>query len=521
MSSQLSNSVASSPAIDLPHEPEGSFIPEQSIGARLRIFFSKAINRYLHLIHRWFGIGIGLFVLLWFLSGVVMMYVAYPELTETERYQALTTINKDLIKLTAEEAWHKTNASGVPEQIRLSNDINRPAYYFLQKKKWYPVWADTGEFRKSISEAEAIASAQSFIKNTNPVKEITLIKLDQWSLSSGLNSHRPLYRINTDDKANSMLYVSSRTGEVVRDTTAWERGWNWVGSVIHWIYFTPLRIYQEPWRQTVMWSSGAAFLLAITGLWLGIQRMRLKKRYSGNRITPYRGWKKWHHLSGLIGAVFAITWIFSGWLSVNPFNFFASNGLTDQEQKVYSGSEFYPSLLKANAAKALGSSFGIVEIKWRQIGESSFLVMHSSSDSKIIDTNKIQTPLNQLPEAFLIERVSAMKPDVPVKATTTLTEGDLYYYSHHRARPLPVIRVDFADDVETSVYVNLATGKIEASEINSSRVYRWLYNGLHSLDFSPLLVRRPLWDIVVIVLLIVGSALSVTGMYLAIKRIKR
>jgi hypothetical protein len=44
---------------------------------------------------------------------------------------------------------------------------------------------------------------------------------------------------------------------------------------------------------------------------------------------------------------------------------------------------------------------------------------------------------------------------------------------------------------------------------------RWLYHGLHSLDFPWLYDHRPLWDIVVIALMIGGTALSVTSLVLA------
>ena len=37
-----------------------------------------------------------------------------------------------------------------------------------------------------------------------------------------------------------------------------------------------------------------------------------------------------------------------------------------------------------------------------------------------------------------------------------------------------------------------------------TRLRRWLYQGLHSLDFPFLYYKRPLWDIVVIVLSIGG-----------------
>ena len=44
---------------------------------------------------------------------------------------------------------------------------------------------------------------------------------------------------------------------------------------------------------------------------------------------------------------------------------------------------------------------------------------------------------------------------------------------------------------------------------------RWLYHGLHSLDFPWLYNYRPLWDIVVITFMIGGTALCVTSLTLA------
>ena len=44
---------------------------------------------------------------------------------------------------------------------------------------------------------------------------------------------------------------------------------------------------------------------------------------------------------------------------------------------------------------------------------------------------------------------------------------------------------------------------------------RWLYHGLHSLDFPWLYNYRPLWDIVVITFMLGGTALCVTSLILA------
>ena len=45
---------------------------------------------------------------------------------------------------------------------------------------------------------------------------------------------------------------------------------------------------------------------------------------------------------------------------------------------------------------------------------------------------------------------------------------------------------------------------------DTRRLLRWLYQGLHSLDFPFLYFERPLWDIVVIVLSIGGTVVSAT-----------
>jgi hypothetical protein len=44
---------------------------------------------------------------------------------------------------------------------------------------------------------------------------------------------------------------------------------------------------------------------------------------------------------------------------------------------------------------------------------------------------------------------------------------------------------------------------------------RWLYHGLHSLDFPWLYTHRPLWDVVMIAFMGGGTALGVTSLILA------
>jgi len=53
--------------------------------------------------HRWLGIGLGVLFVVWFISGVVMMYARMPELPAAERLARLPVINPDSIRARSRE----------------------------------------------------------------------------------------------------------------------------------------------------------------------------------------------------------------------------------------------------------------------------------------------------------------------------------------------------------------------------------------------------------------------------------
>jgi hypothetical protein len=121
----------------------------------------------------------------------------------------------------------------------------------------------------------------------------------------------------------------------------------------------------------------------------------------------------------------------------------------------------------------------------------------------------------------LLARLRAAVPDVPVADAELLSDYDSYYYSRGRQTPLPILRVKFDDPDRTWVYVDPEMSQVVARIHRLDRVERWIYNGLHSLDFSFWYNRRPLWDIGMLVLLAGGIASSSIGLLLGVKRIAR
>lgn len=484
----------------------------------MALLIVRSWKRQLHLWHRWLGIVLGLLVLLWFGSGIVMMYVPYPSLTEQERMAWLAPIDAHQVHLSAWDAWQAavpaTHASPpVPSEVRLTTVAGRPAYHFKTDGHWLSVWADSGQ-PVQVTPALAMDSARTAAPGARTMSA-ELIDIDQWSFGR-LQDHRPLYRVNADDAAGSVLYISSRSGELVRDTTRSERAWNWAGSVIHWIYFTPLRTRGQPWRQVVMWTSGAALLLVMLGMVLGIQRLRLRQRYAGGRRSPYRGWQAWHHWLGLGVGTLMMTWLFSGWLSVTPFDWLASPGVTAQDRLAFAGGPLERDDLSISTADIAARDPDVLELVWRRVNGRLYLSALSRTQRQLRDARTGMAA--SIPQARLRDAVRALRPAATLRAMTLLTSEDNYHYSHHNTAVLPVLRAQFALADETTFYVDPAQGELVGYTDRNSKWNRWLFNGLHQLDF---IGSRPVWDVLVIVLCLLGGAATLAGVVLGWRRLRK
>jgi hypothetical protein len=71
------------------------------------------------------------------------------------------------------------------------------------------------------------------------------------------------------------------------------------------------------------------------------------------------------------------------------------------------------------------------------------------------------------------------------------------------------------DEERTRYYIDPTTASIVGRYSSRNWMDRWLYNGLHSLNFPWLYNYRPLWDIVVITFMVGGTALCITSLVLA------
>jgi uncharacterized iron-regulated membrane protein len=348
------------------------------------------------------------------------------------------------------------------------------------------------------------------------VERLEPIYHDQWTVAGGFNAHRPLWKASIEGVEGRVLYVSSKTGSVVQDTYAQERFWNWLGSVPHWIYLTVVRQDTAVWRQVVMWLSGPCIIAAITGIWIGILRVRLgKRRFKAGRITPYRGWMEWHHLTGLLGGLFLLLWIFSGWLSVDPGHLFSSEGPGVKEQRAYAG-EVAPEL---DLARLAAMAQGAQRVTLASAAGEPYLRIEQAGQPE-----RTVSPAGFAPsgpgEGRIRQAVAALYPDRRIIGGEWLTEPDAYWYSVRGDLPLPVLRLRLDDPAETWVHVDPATGEVLRIMGRRDRIYRWLFTLFHRWDWNPLLENRPARDVLIWVFSLLGLATSITGVKIGWSRLR-
>jgi hypothetical protein len=235
-------------------------------------------------------------------------------------------------------------------------------------------------------------------------------------------------------------------------------------------------------------------------------------------MSPYTGWKAWHHWLGLGVGALVITWLFSGWLSVGPFGFPSGGGVSAHDRQAFAGGALDSDDLALDAAALLRAHPGTLELEWRRVGGKLYLSTLGRQGRKLVDTRD-SAAVPGVPHDALLHAAQAIRPGATMQAEL-LTGPDDYYYGHHREAAFPVLRARFDLPEAPVFYIDPAQGRLAGYVDRDKRWDRWLFNGLHQLDFA-FLRTRPLWDVVVIVLCVLGFALTFSGLVLGWRRLTR
>src|SRR6202163_495646 len=115
-------------------------------------------------LHRWLGVSVCLFFLLWFPSGIGMMYWDFPSVTRADRLDRSPALDPATIHLSPAEAFAAIDQSQLPAAVRLNTFDGRPAYRFHVGRGERIVYADTGERQIAVSNDMALRIASSWVR---------------------------------------------------------------------------------------------------------------------------------------------------------------------------------------------------------------------------------------------------------------------------------------------------------------------------------------------------------------------
>ena len=467
------------------------------------------------LCHRWMGVIFCLLFAWWFVSGIFMMYWDYPSVSAADRLERAPILDAARVRFSPAEAYATVDSDQAPGSTRLAAFDGRPAYFFRIGRGEAIVYADTGEQQDVFPPELNLRTAAAWTSqpaSAAKVEEVT--EPDQWTLDGGLRNLLPLTKYSWPN--GDQVYVSENTGEVVQFTTRSSRLFAYLGPIPHWLYYTPLRKNGPLWSKVVIWSSGIATVAALMGLIAGLMMFSPSRRIS----IPYTGQKRLHHILGLFFGIVACTWAFSGMLSMEPFPL--SSGRPQGGRSLAAALRGKrPQLSQYSKPPQevfaqLGPAFQVKELELSSFasdpmyiatgarGETRVIRMHGEPIASF-DPKRILNVVNSVAEARLI------------------TQYDAYYLDRTGQRPLPVLFVQLNDETHTRYYIDPKTAQLVGSYRSSTEswVNRWLYHGLHSINFPWLYNYRPAWDIVVLTLMLGGTSLCVTSVIIGFQLVRR
>lgn len=463
--------------------------------------------------HRWLGIATCVIFALWFASGAVLLLVPFPSLAKSEAQKLGELVDVAAIRIAPDRALALTGRSGL--QLRQRAGI--PVYIASGSNGLVTIDARTGQRLGLLGPAAAMAVLGN--RAGGPVTGVDgPIGYDQWVVHDGFDGLRPFYRMSIGDGRGTRIYVSARTGEIVQRTTERERAWNWVGAVLHWVYFTPLRASFSAWDRTVWILSFIAMLVADAGMIVGIVRTVAVRRARRPGLTYFRlQWMRWHHLTGLFVGLFVMTWIFSGWLSMDHGRLFSRGRATPAEIANYVGLTDQ-GMAAATSLTALRRLPANHEIRLIAIAGTPLLSVVGHDGIAQLWTSA-GTPLAPQ-QAAALSAVAVQKawprPVTPV--ASPVAPDDIYAL----AEGMPASAERFAGGSnQPAIYVDAADGQILTVMNTSRAAYAWIYYGLHSFNFPGLARHQIARDAIVLILMLAGFLFSVTGVVLGWQRLRK
>lgn len=471
-------------------------------------------------VHKVLGTVMSLFLLMWFISGMVMMYHDMPWIADKE-LPHLTTLpasaGDSLMVMQRDTALQTVHS------LTLSSYHGHPVYR-VRTDESLKLDAYT---LKPIDGTTTLDTAREVALRWYPeiVEEREIHELEAFIPLSSYREHFPIYRFTLGDPDRTIIYVSGVTGEVVQATTRMERFWSWIGPIPHYLYFWQLRQYRDAWISVVTWIGAIGAVMCLSGIVLGLVMYLKVYRRTRKWRTPYRKpfYLRWHHILGLFFGLFMFTFTLSGVYSLNSLpKWMVGKSDRDLTLSLMKGNdiEVTPTLQAEIQAILRSDTDSIKVITVSQLGEDRFYKVGYSFGYKYMEVDEAgRVSEHMMTEeelhSYLDERTNA-----PYEIELITKYDSQYTSGKTEKKELPVYKVKIQDADDNLLYLAPKSGNMRVFS-TASRNQSWLYPKLHSFRFAYLSNHPLLRQILLWTLLLGGAAVSLTGVRLGIRYLIR
>ena len=471
-------------------------------------------------IHRITGTVIALFFAMWFITGLVLLYHPYPRLSDADINGHCETLPHSLPPLET----ITTQLTAPMQALSIRQFQGQTLVDITTADTTYTCCAN-GTMPVAPITSETIMRVAHRWVNASVVRIDTLHERQQWVLYSRYEKNLPIYRLFFDDAGKHQLYIDSRTAEVLQFTDRSSRIWAWLGAIPHKLYFPIIRKNVDVWEAAITIGGLFCLLAAVSGIYVGIEMLLRNRKYKKRWGSPYKKWTyRWHHLAGLVFGIFIAAWGLSGmmamqripkWLIPMEGDYFF------KESKMWNSDEMQPLEKYTLNYRLLTSKYpDLKQVSWMSIGDIPVYRIVNGKDELYIDASGKTVKELSLSEKTIEKAIKRMKGKDCRFTIQLMDEYDQYYLSRTRSLPLPVYQVNIQDADKTTYYINPCNGETKYFTQNK-RAKKWVFSGIHYLNIKWLVEHPRVWTILIWTLCLGGTFVSLTGVVLGIRYIKR
>jgi hypothetical protein len=427
--------------------------------------------------HKITGLIVFIPILLWVVSGFMHPFMSHwfkPEIPKTTLKENVIPIAK--IEYRLEEALSKSRISSF-EDVRII-ECQKRWFYQVQLTIDSTVYIDIekGSIVPHFDQAYAIYLARYFTDDsTSKIKSMTKQR-DFDFYYREINRLLPVWKIEFERSDKMTVYVETNSSRLGTFNDKYRTAFIWIFNTFHNWEFLPAQLSDHFRLSLLLFFSGFIFITAFLGLVIyGIGWNKFKKIKNSNEKTETR---RSHRKLGLAFSLFTFMFSFSGFYhALNKWDTDSSPKenkliLTQQLSAIEDSVLFNP----ADSITTLSVLNTTEGVYYRCMSSYSNKIKWINAETKN-RSNKNMDSLYSLEQALANTQLSTKE-----LARISFLDHFDHEYGFINKR-LPVYKVEFNDNKNTTLYIEPSSKKIAAHITNEKRQEGYSFAFLHKFVF--------------------------------------